>query len=65
MVMLMDGTRDHDALRKDLLKLFESGALTLLDGDKPVSDIQTVEKRIAAETEDALGGLARMAVLMK
>jgi methyltransferase-like protein len=65
LVMLMDGTRDHDALRKDLLKLFESEALTLLDGDKPVSDLQTVEKRIAAETENVLGGLARMAVLMK
>jgi cyclopropane fatty-acyl-phospholipid synthase-like methyltransferase len=65
LVMLMDGTRDHDALRKDLLKLFESGALTLLDGDKPVSDMQMVEKRIAAETENLLGGLARMAVLMK
>ena len=65
LVMLMDGTRDHDALRKDLLKLFESGALTLLDGDKPVSDMQMVEKRIAAETENVLGGLARMAVLMK
>ena len=65
LVMLMDGTRDHDALRKDLLQLFESGALTLLDGDKPVSDMQTVEKRIAAETEDVLGGLARLAVLMK
>jgi hypothetical protein len=62
--MLMDGTRDHDALRKDLLKLFESGALTLLDGDKP-SDMQTVEKRIAVETEYVLGDLARLAVLMK
>ena len=65
LVMLMDGTRDHDALRKDLLKLFESGALTLLDGDKPVSDWRMVENRIAAETENVLGGLARLAVLMK
>ena len=63
--MLMDGARDHDALRKDLLKLFESGALTLLDGDKPVADMHTVEKRIAAETENVLGGLAHVAVLMK
>jgi methyltransferase-like protein len=63
--MLLDGTRDHDALRKDLLKLFESGALTLVEGDKPVSDMQMVEKRIAAETENVLGGLARTAVLMK
>jgi methyltransferase-like protein/2-polyprenyl-3-methyl-5-hydroxy-6-metoxy-1,4-benzoquinol methylase len=65
LVMLMDGTRDHDALRKDLLKLFESGALTLLDGDKPVRDMQMVEKRITAEAEDVLGSLARLAVLMK
>jgi methyltransferase-like protein len=65
LVMLMDGTRDHDALRKDLLKLFESGALTPLDGDKSVGDMQMVEKRIAAESENALGGLARMAVLMR
>ena len=65
LVMLMDGTRDHDALRKELLGLFESGALTLLDGDQPVRDMQTVEKRIAAETEDVLRGLARTAVLMK
>jgi len=65
LVMLMDGTRDHDALRKDLLQLFQSGALTLFDGDKPVSDMCTVEKRIAAETEDVLGCLARAAVLVK
>ncbi len=65
LVMLMDGSRDHNALRKDLLGLFESGLLTLVDGDKPVSDMQTVEKRIAAETEDVLRGLARMAILTK
>jgi methyltransferase-like protein len=65
LVMLMDGTRDHETLRKDLLGLFESGALTLVVGDKPASDMQLVEKRIAAETEDALAGLARTAVLMK
>jgi len=65
LVMLMDGTRDHDALRKDLLQLFESGALTLFDGDNPVSDMQTVEKRIATETEDLLCGLSRAAVLIK
>jgi methyltransferase-like protein len=65
LVMLMDGTRDHDALRKDLLELFNSGALVLLEADQPVGDMQVVEKRIAAETENVLGGLARMAVLMK
>ena len=65
LVMLMDGTRDHDALRYDLLRLFGSGALTLQEDGKSVSDMQIVEKRIAAETEDVLQSLARMAVLMK
>jgi len=65
LVMLMDGTRDRDALRKDLLQLFVSGALTLLDGDKPVSDMRAVEKRITAETDDLLYGLARAAVFLK
>jgi cyclopropane fatty-acyl-phospholipid synthase-like methyltransferase len=65
LVMLMDGTRDHEALRKDLLGLFESRALTLLEDDKPVNDMQAIEKRIAAETENVLAGLARMAVLMR
>jgi hypothetical protein len=37
----------------------------LVEEDKPVSDLQMIEKRIAAETEDVLRGLARMAVLME
>ena len=65
LVMLMNGARDHDALRKDLLELFKSGTLTLQEGDEPITDRQMVEKRIAAETEDVLRSFARMAVLMK
>jgi methyltransferase-like protein/cyclopropane fatty-acyl-phospholipid synthase-like methyltransferase len=65
LVMLMDGSRDHDALRKDLLELFKSGVLTLQEGDKPAADMKTVEERIAAESEDVMRGLARLAVLMK
>jgi methyltransferase-like protein len=65
LVMLMDGTRDHNALRKDCLKLFESGALTTLEVGKLVENMQTIEERIAAETENVLESLARTAVLMK
>ena len=65
MVMLMDGTRDHDALKRDLLGLFESRTLTLVEDGKLVDDMQTVEKRIDAETASVLGSLARMAVLVK
>jgi len=65
LVMLLDGTRDHAALRKDLLELFKSGNLTLQEGDQPVTDMQIVEKRIDSETEQFLQALARSAVLMK
>ncbi len=64
LVMLLDGTRDHAALRKDLLSLFVSGALTLREEGK-LADHATIEKRIAAETGGVLGELARMAVLMR
>jgi methyltransferase-like protein/cyclopropane fatty-acyl-phospholipid synthase-like methyltransferase len=64
LVMLMDGTRDHDALRRDVLELFKSGVLAFHEGDKPV-DIEEVEKRIAAETEDVLRHLARLAVMTR
>jgi methyltransferase-like protein len=63
--MLLDGTRDLAALRKDLLELFKSGNLTLQEGDQPVTDMQIVEKRIDAETEQFLQALARAGVLMK
>jgi len=64
-VMLLDGTRDRAALRKDLLELFKSGNLTLQEGDQPVVDMQIVEKRIDAESETILQDLAHAAVLMK
>jgi methyltransferase-like protein/ubiquinone/menaquinone biosynthesis C-methylase UbiE len=64
-VMLLDGTRDHAALRRDLLELFKSGNLTLKQGDQPVADMQIVERRINAETEEIVQDLARSAVLMK
>ena len=63
--MLLDGTRDRAALRKDLLELFKSGNLTLQEGDQPVVDMQIVEKRIDAESETILQDLAHAAVLMK
>ena len=65
LVMLMDGSRDHDALRKDLLELFKSGVLTFQDGDKPSADMRKAEERIASDSRDLMKGLARVAVLMK
>ena len=64
-VMLLDGRRDRAALERDLLELFKSGNLTLQEGDQPVVDMQAVEKKISAETEQIVRDLARAAVLVK
>jgi len=64
-LMLLDGTRDHAALRRDLPEIFKSGNLTMEEDGQPVVDMQTVEKRINAETEEILHDLARAGVLMK
>jgi len=65
MVTLLDGSRDRTALRTDLLQIFESGKLTLLDGDgKPVSDMSIVSKAIDDELEVFLQKASRTALLM-
>ena len=64
-LMLLDGTRDLAALRRDLPEIFKSGTLTMEEDGKPVVDMQIVEKRIDAGTEEILHDLARAGVLMK
>jgi methyltransferase-like protein len=65
LVTLLDGSRDRDALRKDLMQIFESGKLALLDGDgKPVSDMSLVSKTIDDELEEFLQKASRTALLM-
>ena len=65
LLTLLDGSRDRTALRADLLQVFESGKLDLLDGDgKPVSDMSIVSKTIDEELEEFLRKAAQTAVLM-
>jgi hypothetical protein len=62
---LLDGSRDRAALRADVLQVFESGKLDLLDGDgKPINDMSVVGKAIDDELETFLQRAARTAVLM-
>ncbi len=62
---LLDGSRDHTTLRADVLQVFESGKLDLLDGDgKPINDMSIVSKTIDDELETFLQRAARTAVLM-
>jgi methyltransferase-like protein len=62
---LLDGARDRSALRADLLEVFASGTLDLLDGDgKVISDMSVVSRAIDGELEDFLQKASRTAVLM-
>lgn len=62
---LLDGSRDRAALRADVLQVFASGTLDLLDGDgKVISDMSIVSKAIDAELEGFLHKAASTAVLM-
>jgi methyltransferase-like protein/2-polyprenyl-3-methyl-5-hydroxy-6-metoxy-1,4-benzoquinol methylase len=62
---LLDGTRDRATLRADLLQVFASGTLDLLDADgKVISDMSIVGNAIDAECEDFIRKASRMAVFM-
>jgi methyltransferase-like protein/cyclopropane fatty-acyl-phospholipid synthase-like methyltransferase len=65
LLALLDGSRDRAALRTDVLQVFASGALDLLDGDgKPISDMSLVGKAIDDELEEFLQKAARTAMFM-
>jgi hypothetical protein len=62
---LLDGSRDRSTLRADLLQVFETETLDLLDGDgKPIRDMCVVGKAIDAELEVFLDRASRTALLM-
>jgi hypothetical protein len=65
LLALCDGSRDRDALRADLVQVFESGTLDWLDGGgKPLRDMTVVGKAIDVELQDFLQKAARSAVFM-
>ena len=65
LLALLDGSRDRTALRTDLLQVFASGTLDLVDGDgKVISDMSLVSKTIDDELEEFLQKASRTAVLM-
>jgi hypothetical protein len=64
LVLLLDGTRDRDALLHDLGALVRSGAATLVREGKPVSDLQEALQHLADELDGNLASLARLAMLV-
>jgi hypothetical protein len=65
LLALLDGSRDRAALRADVLQVFASGTLDLLDEDgKPISDMSVVGKAIDDELEEFLQKAARTAMFM-
>jgi hypothetical protein len=62
---LLDGSRDRAAVRADLLQVFASGTLDLLDGDgKVITDMSIVGKTIDDELEGFLLKASQTGVLM-
>ena len=62
---LLDGTRDRSALRSDVLAMFASGELNLLnENGEPIRDMVAVAEVIDAELEEFLQKAAVGAVLM-
>jgi cyclopropane fatty-acyl-phospholipid synthase-like methyltransferase len=65
LLALMDGHRDRAALRADVLQVFATGALDLLDGDgKRISDMAVVGRAIDDEIQGFLQRAAETGVLM-
>ena len=65
LLALLDGTRDHSTLHRDVLEVFATGALDLLnDNGEPIRDMSVVAGAIDGELEDFLNKAARAAVLM-
>jgi len=63
LLVLLDGTRDRDALLEELRPLVKSGEATLLKEGKPVTDVTEALKILADELDPHLERLARLALL--
>lgn len=62
---LLDGTRDRPTLQRDVLQVFASGALDLLnENGEPIREMDVVARAIDGELEDFLNKAALAAVLM-
>lgn len=62
-LLMCDGTRTRDALLDSLVERFESGGLTVQDGEKPVTDAGAARALLAARLDRVLTHLLRSAVL--
>ena len=62
LVMLADGSRDRAALVEELAKVVASGALSIKQQDKAITDPAGVRQVLAQAVESNLGGLARAAL---
>ena len=65
LLALLDGTRDHPTLHRDVLEVFATGALDLRnDNGEPIRDMSIVAGAVDGELEDFLNKAARAAVLL-
>jgi hypothetical protein len=64
LLVRLDGSRDHAALRRDLGDLLRSGAVTLGESGTPVSDPRRAAELLAEGLGTKLRQLGRMALLV-
>ena len=65
LITLMDGTRDLEALKADLVKLLGTGAFPVTDSEgKPIEDRQVIQEMVDEKLPPLLALLPRTAVLM-
>lgn len=61
----LDGTRDRDALKRDLTIMFRKRGATLARGGEPMGDTDDLIQRLDTEMDRALKALARHALLLR
>jgi methyltransferase-like protein/2-polyprenyl-3-methyl-5-hydroxy-6-metoxy-1,4-benzoquinol methylase len=64
LIELLDGTRDREALLRDLTRAVESGAVPLPQSGQPASPPADVRQVLAGQLEPSLRGLARLGLLI-
>jgi methyltransferase-like protein/SAM-dependent methyltransferase len=63
MVQLLDGSRDQEMVRRDLLEFVRAGHGELLENGVPVTDLAEVEEILRRRVDEGLRSLAREAML--
>jgi methyltransferase-like protein len=65
LILLLDGSRDRDQLRRDLVDAVEAGTVPLEFHGEPVSDPRRIREMIDRDLEVSLNSLGRLGLLVQ